>query len=117
MNSESDDDFLNESFMLTSKSNSKKRCRKKSASTPVKSPKKARPSQANTKLLPNKSENIAISHCVNCQMPFNLLLRWESAAVHASSCLETDFNKLPVCPQGKIKLPPYLLFMNTQFIL
>ena len=100
MNSESDDDFLDESFILTSKSNSKKRPRKKSACTPAKSPKKSRPSQATTELVPNKSKNIAISHCVNCQMPFDLLLRWESPEVHASSCLETDFSKLPPCVKG-----------------
>ena len=40
------------------------------------------------------------AYCVNCQMPFNLLLRWESPEVHASSCLETDFRKSPACPQG-----------------
>ena len=56
-------------------------------------------------------------YCGNCQMPFNLLLqghhgefepgkveystlRWESPEVHASSCLETDFRKVPACPQG-----------------
>ena len=39
-------------------------------------------------------------YCRNCQMPFNLLLRWESPEVHASSCLETDFRKVPACPQG-----------------
>ena len=56
-------------------------------------------------------------YCANCQMPFKLLLqgrqgqfepgkvqystlRWESPEVHASSCLETDFRKVPACPQG-----------------
>ena len=39
-------------------------------------------------------------YCGNCQMPFSLLLRWEYPEVHAGSCLETDFRKVPACPQG-----------------
>ena len=37
--------------------------------------------------------------CVSCQMPLGLLNRWESPEIHAISCLETDFSKLPPCPQ------------------
>ena len=112
MDSDSDDDFLNTSFVATQKS--RKRPRKKSSTptpskcpkqssqlTPRKSPKKAKysHSQATTVIVPKRNDT-TVSHCVNCQMPFNLLLRWESPEVHASSCLETDFRKVPACPQG-----------------
>ena len=118
MNSDSDDDFLDKAFMPLTQS--KKRPRKISKyGTPTKSPKKSKPSSTlgtRTKspkkskpsrtqsqtvtavLVTNRTSNV--SHCVNCQMPFDLLLRWESPEVHASSCLETDFSKLPPCVKG-----------------
>ena len=117
MDSDSDDDFLNTSFVATQKSRKRPRkksstpnqgptpskCPKKSSqlTTPKKSPKKAKysHSQATTVIVPKRNDT-TVSHCVNCQMPFNLLLRWESPEVHASSCLETDFRKVPACPQG-----------------
>ena len=112
MDSDSDDDFLNTSFVATQKSRKRPRkksstptpsqCPKKSSQlTPKKSPKKAKysHSQATTVIVPKRNDT-TVSHCVNCQMPFNLLLRWESPEVHASSCLETDFRKVPACPQG-----------------
>ena len=114
MDSDSDDDFLNTSFVATQKSRKRPRkksstptpskCPKKSSQlTPKKSPKKAKysHSQATTVIVPKRNDT-TVSHCVNCQMPFNLLLRWESPEVHASSCLETDFRKVPACPQGML---------------
>ena len=38
--------------------------------------------------------------CSLCQMPFNLLNRWESTEVHVISCLEINFGKLPPCKEG-----------------
>ena len=38
--------------------------------------------------------------CSICQMPFNLLLSWESKEVHASNCLELLSDKLPPCDMG-----------------
>ena len=120
MNSDSDDDFLDKSFMPSTKS--KKRPRNISKyGTPTKSakkskpsnaldirnksPKKSRPSSTQSQsetavLVTNPTSNV--SHCVFCQMPFDLLLRWESPEVHASSCLETDFSKLPPCVKGNV---------------
>ena len=37
--------------------------------------------------------------CISCQMPLELLHRWETPEIHAISCLDTDFSKLPNCPQ------------------
>ena len=55
--------------------------------------------QSQTQTQPNNS-NINAEFCVNCQMPFHLLHRWESPEVHVSSCVENDFQKLPACPEG-----------------
>ena len=88
---DSDDDFLDTS-MVSQPSASKKRSRQRSQ-TKVKKKAKLSPT-----LTMNEDENSG--NCVNCQMPFNLLHRWESPEVHTSSCLETDFSKLQPCPQG-----------------
>ena len=40
------------------------------------------------------------SRCSVCQMPLRLLLQWESATVHASNCVETDFKSLSDCQLG-----------------
>ena len=60
-------------------------------------------------------------YCGNCQMPFSLLLRWESPEVHATSCLETDFRKVPACPQGTVAVwilcRMYTLQFNEIFFL
>ena len=38
--------------------------------------------------------------CSICQMPFNLLMKWESREVHASNCLELATEKMPPCDMG-----------------
>ena len=47
--------------------------------------------------VPKSEENEV---CSICQMPFNLLLRWESPEVHASNCLELAIDKMPPCDMG-----------------
>ena len=51
--------------------------------------------------LDRSRKKLSAEYCVNCQMPFDLLHRWESVEVHASTCLETDFASLPDCPDGQ----------------
>lgn len=48
----------------------------------------------------NKEDNKEESVCSICQMPFNLLMKWESREVHASNCLELAFDKMPPCDMG-----------------
>ena len=38
--------------------------------------------------------------CFICQMPFNLLLHWESRELHSSNCLELQIDKMPPCDMG-----------------
>ena len=38
--------------------------------------------------------------CFICQMPFNLLLHWESRELHSSNCLELQIDKMPSCDMG-----------------
>ena len=49
-----------------------------------------------TYLLRSKVKTLS-EFCANCQMPNELLHRWESMEVHASSCVETDFQDLEPC--------------------
>ena len=49
-----------------------------------------------TYLLRSKVKTLT-EFCANCQMPNELLHRWESMEVHASSCVETDFQDLEPC--------------------
>lgn len=93
---DSDDDFLDSSLKASSSKLSLSR-RKRTKKTLKKSPiKKHKPAPPTITI----NESLSLSHCVNCQMPFNLLHRWESPEVHASSCLETDFGNLSPCPHG-----------------
>ena len=116
MDSDSDD-FFDSSFNMAS--TSKKRTKKgsllktpkrprvskppivtSSSSKTTKSPKQKSPPDSHPKAHVKIDNDCSLKNCVNCQMPFNLLLRWESPEVHTSTCLETDFSILPACPQG-----------------
>ena len=101
----SDEDFLETSFVSSktaSKNKKRDRAKVSAEKKPQRTPKKAKvsPSSSNILTVDRASQETSASYCVNCQMPFNLLHRWESPEVHASSCLETDFSKLPACLQG-----------------
>ena len=75
---------------------SKPMSRKKSKSDPILS---KTPDQTKIKAL-NDSESKGNEVCSLCQMPFNLLMKWESREVHASNCLELAFDKMPPCDMG-----------------
>ena len=75
---------------------SKPMSRKKSKSDPILS---KTPDQTKSKAL-NDNESRGNEVCSLCQMPFNLLMKWESREVHASNCLELAFDKMPPCDMG-----------------
>ena len=75
---------------------SKPTSRKKSKSEPQLS---KTPDKTKSEAL-NDHESRENEVCSICQMPFNLLMKWESREVHASNCLELAFDKMPPCDMG-----------------
>ena len=66
---------------------------------PTKRKKKPKKLKGNLKKVKASEATPVSGFCVSCQMPLGLLNRWESPEIHAISCLETDFSKLPACPK------------------
>ena len=66
---------------------------------PTKRKKKPKKLKVNLKKVKASEPTPVSGFCVSCQMPLGLLNRWESPEIHAISCLETDFSKLPACPK------------------
>jgi hypothetical protein len=83
---------------MLSSSLSKKKRRKRSPLKKKSTPKKSRISKT---VVPIHEKRSDLEWCINCQMPLELLHRWESDQVHASSCLEIEFKHLPSCPDGR----------------
>ena len=93
----SDDDFFEPKSPIKRKRNLSRSNNRSSQSSQAKKSKLSL--EIESQVSNEKSKNEP-GFCVNCQMPLELLHRWESPEVHASSCLESNFDQLPPCPQG-----------------